>query len=166
MSSSEPAAAAAASSPVSPPRAPRCRYCLLRQRHPLYVYLLSDRRHVNTPSKHSIVPYVGLCRNPLVKIHAVNRDDRRFIPASQLTKPGAGYYQVELVFGPLFHSGKEFKERCRRGSRKIQSRILFFCESARQVQREYQRRFQRIPSLYVRDKVLIDQLYKKHSTTD
>ena len=106
----------------------QCEYCVSGKKHPLYVYLLSDKRCVNNPSHHKVVPYIGLASNPFVKLCAHNRLGKQFGAGSQLTKLGAGHYQLELVFGPLWHGGRAFKQMRRLKSRKIRSRILHFCD--------------------------------------
>ena len=130
-------------------------------KHPLFVYLLTDSTCVNNPSNHSLVPYVGLSSNPVAYLHAHNRDDRRYRSGSQLTKPGAGVYQIELVSGPLYKGGKEFKNACRKGSRKVVSRMLFFGDYARKLQTDSTGDSK--PMLYARDPQLMVSLYKRRA---
>ena len=133
-----------------------CEYCKSGQRHPLYVYLLSDKRCVNNPEQHKVVPYIGLASNPFVKLCAHNRLGKQFGVGSQLTKLGAGHYQQELVFGPLWHGGRAFKTICRLKSRKIRSRILRFCDYASYLQRSEKSS----AVLYARDQSLVRMLYQ------
>jgi hypothetical protein len=133
-----------------------CPKCEDGSKHPLFVYLLTDSTCINNPDNHTLVPYVGLSSNPLLYLHAHNRDDRRFKSGSQLTKPGAGKYQIELVCGPLYEGGKKFKLACRKGSRKVMSRMLFFADYARQIQLDTP---ENPPMLYVRDTHLMISLY-------
>lgn len=139
------------------PAAVQCNYCATNSQHPLYAYLLSDKRCVNNPAKHKIVPYIGLASNPFLKLCAHNRLGKQYGTGSQLTKPGAGHYQLELVFGPLFHGGKDFKMNCRKSSRKLTHRILRFCSLAHALRK--QAKF-RQAGLYVRDKLFIRKLYQ------
>jgi hypothetical protein len=143
-----------------------CPYCASGSKHPLFAYLLSDARCVNNPSEHSIVPYIGLSSNPFAYLHAHNRDDKRYTPGSQLTKPGAGNYQLELVCGPLFHGGQLFRARCRKNSRKIVKRMLYFCDYAARLQRESQSRGGPAPVLYARDVGLIQSLYDRRRASE
>ena len=137
-----------------------CHYCSNKLRHPLYVYLLSDRRCVNNPTNHHVVPYIGLASNPFVKLSAHNRvSGKKFGTCSQLTKSGAGYYQIEAVFGPMFRGGKAFKQTCRARSRKITSRIIQFCKYARNLQTKGTHKG---ASLYVRDMSFIRRLLRRH----
>lgn len=135
---------------------PVCQYCTnpSNTKHPLFVYLLSDKRCINNPSKHKIVPYIGITKFPMLKLCKHNRINKRLGYGNQLTKLGAPNYQIELVFGPIFHGGKYFKFESRKKSRKIISRILYFCDYARSLQRANS-----TGSLYVRDKSLIQRLY-------
>ena len=132
-----------------------CEYCVSGQKHPLYVYLLSDKRCVNNPKHHKVVPYIGLASNPFVKLGAHNRVGKQCGVGSQLTKLGAGHYQLELVFGPLWHGGRAFKTMCRLKSRKIRSRILRFCDYAGYLQRVQKS----AGVLYARDQALVRALY-------
>lgn len=137
-----------------------CEYCASGSKHPLFVYLLSDRRCVNNPKHHKVVPYIGLASNPFVKLCAHNRNGKQFGYGSQLTKLGAGHYQLELVFGPLFHGGRAFKALCRLKSRKIRSRILRFCDYASYLQRRRGIR----AHLYARDQSLVRSLYQQRAS--
>jgi hypothetical protein len=144
-----------------------CRYCENHEKHPLFVYLLSDKRCVNNPKLHRVVPYVGLSSHPLVRLNAHNRQNcKLFGPGNQLTKAGAGHYQLELVFGPLrseHHGlGRSFRDSCRKRSRKIRSRILRFCDSAGCLQRDGR---QPGAMLYARDPVMIKQLYLQRASS-
>jgi len=125
------------------------------------VYLLSDRRCVNNPKHHKVVPYIGLASNPFVKLCAHNRSGKQYGPGSQLTKVGAGHYQLELVFGPIWHGGRDFKALCRLKSRKIRSRILRFCDYA-----SYLQNYRGVSAhLYVRDQSLIRSLYQQRAAS-
>jgi hypothetical protein len=124
----------------------------------LFVYLLSDKRCTNNPANHKVVPYIGLASNPFVKLCAHNRQGRQYGHGSQMTKLGAGHYQLELVYGPLFRGGRKFKQICRMRSRKIVSRILHFCDYAHQLQLQ-QPTSQAM--LYVRDAVMVRELYRQ-----
>jgi hypothetical protein len=73
---------------------------------------------------------------------------------------GAGHYQLELVYGPLFRGGRRFKAICRRQSRKITSRILRFCDYASYLQRKKRGQDGRA-HLYVRDQSLVRRLYRE-----
>ncbi len=138
----------------------KCEYCETGSKHPLYVYLLSDKRCVNNPKQHKVVPYIGLASNPFVKLCAHNRQGKQFGYGSQLTKLGAGNYQLELVFGPLWEGGRDFKMLCRLKSRKIRSRILRFCDYAGHMQRTHK---MCKASLYTRDKTLVRTLYQQRA---
>lgn len=142
-----------------------CRYCESGEKHPLFVYLLSDKRCVNNPKLHRIVPYVGISSHPLVRLNAHNRlNCKLFGNGNQLTKAGSGHYQLELVFGPLSRGspglGRAFRDSCRQKSRKIRSRILRFCDSVGCLQREGR---QRDALLYARDPGLIKQMYQQRA---
>ncbi len=137
----------------------KCEYCETGAAHPLFVYLLSDKRCVNNPKHHKVVPYIGLASNPFVKLCAHNRQGKQFGYGSQLTKLGAGNYQLELVFGPLWHGGRNFKTLCRLKSRKIRSRILRFCDYAGYLQRTYKSK----AMLYARDLTLVRTLYEQRA---
>lgn len=139
----------------------QCKYCVSKSRHPLFVYLLSDKRCINDPSKHKVVPYIGLASNPFIKLCAHNRMGKKFGPSNQLTKLGAGNYQLELVYGPVFIGGRNFRNVCRKKSRKIVSRILAFCDHARSLQRSAEFAS---ASLYVRDREMIHKLYDARRT--
>lgn len=143
-----------------------CRYCENGDAHPLFVYLLSDKRCVNNPKLHRVVPYVGLSSHPLLRLNAHNRlNCKLYGPGNQLTKAGAGHYQLELVYGPLDPGnrglGRSFRDSCRKRSRKIKSRILRFCDSAGCLQRDG-----RQPSafLYARDPVMVKRLYLQRAS--
>jgi hypothetical protein len=145
----------------------KCCYCQRRAKHPLFVYLLSDKRCVNNPINHKIVPYIGLASNPFTKLCAHNRMGRQFGHGSQLTKLGAGHYQLELVYGPLFSGGRQFKKMCRMRSRKIVSRILHFCDYARGLQRSQPPSHNNAPDephLYVRDEQMVRDLYRQRAS--
>jgi len=136
-----------------------CEYCESGSKHPLFVYLLSDKRCVNNPKHHKVVPYIGLASNPFVKLCAHNRSGKQYGPGSQLTKVGAGHYQLELVFGPIWHGGRDFKTLCRLKSRKIRSRILRFCDYA-----SYLQNCRGVSAhLYVRDQTLVRSLYRQRA---
>ena len=138
-----------------------CEYCESGSKHPLFVYLLSDRRCVNNPKHHKVVPYIGLASNPFVKLCAHNRSGKQYGPGSQLTKVGAGHYQLELVFGPIWQGGRDFKALCRLKSRKIRSRILRFCDYA-----SYLQNYRGVSAhLYVRDQSLIRSLYQQRAAS-
>lgn len=139
-----------------------CEYCVSGSKHPLFVYLLSDQRCINDPSRHKVVPYIGLASNPFVKLCAHNRMGKQFGVGSQITKLGAGHYQLELVYGPIFQGGREFKNFCRKKSRKIVSRILRFCDYTVRLQSQG---LHPQASLYVRDKRLIKKLYQNRALT-
>jgi hypothetical protein len=136
-----------------------CEYCARGVKHPLYVYLLSDKRCINNPSHHKVVPYIGVASNPFVKLRAHNRLGKQCGHGNQLTKAGAGHYQLELVFGPLWQGGGEFKKVCRRQSRKIKSRILRFCDYAKQMQQSGAC----TASLYARDQSMVRALYMERA---
>jgi len=114
---------------------------------------------VNNPKHHKVVPYIGLASNPFVKLCAHNRQGKQFGYGSQLTKLGAGNYQFELVFGLLWHGGRDFKTICRLKSRKIRSRILRFCDYAGYLQRKKKSK----AFLYARDRALVSSLYKERA---
>ncbi len=137
----------------------KCEYCESGATHPLFVYLLSDKRCVNNPKHHKVVPYIGLASNPFVKLCAHNRQGKHFGYGSQLTKLGAGNYQLELVFGPLWQGGRDFKTICRLKSRKIRSRILRFCDYAGHLQRTKKSK----AMLYARDQALVRSLYNERA---
>ena len=138
----------------------KCEYCETGATHPLFVYLLSDQRCVNNPKHHKVVPYIGLASNPFVKLCAHNRQGKQYGYGSQLTKLGAGNYQLELVFGPLWSGGRNFKTLCRLKSRKIRSRILRFCDYAGYLQRTNK---QSKAMLYVRDQSLVRSLHQQRA---
>lgn len=144
----------------------KCIYCETQTKHPLFVYLLSDKRCVNSPFNHKVVPYIGLASNPFTKLCAHNRMGKQFGHGSQLTKLGAGHYQLELVYGPMFSGGRQFKKLCRMRSRKIVSRILHFCDYARSLQRTAKRTAHSISNahLYVRDQSMIRDLYRQRQS--
>ena len=136
-----------------------CEYCVSGGKHPLYVYLLSDKRCTNNPRLHKVVPYIGLSSNPFVRECANNRRGKQFGHGSQLTKLGAGHYQLELVFGPLWSGGKDMKTTIRLKSRKIRSRILRFCDYA-----WYMQKHRGVKAfLYSRDQAMVRSLWKQRA---
>jgi hypothetical protein len=135
-----------------------CTYCLSGSKHPHFVYLLSDKRCTNNPAKHKVVPYIGLASNPFMKLCAHNRQGRQFGLGSQLTKLGAGHYQLEMVYGPIWRGGRHYKNVCRKKSRKIVSRMLHFCDYAYFLQSRKHAGF-----LYVRDEELVRSLYLRRA---
>ena len=145
----------------------KCIYCRDHLRHPLFVYLLTDRRYVNNPMLHDVVPYVGVSSNPYLYLRAHNRDDKRYVNASQVSKPGAGFYQLELVCGPLWSGAREFKKQCRTKKRKIKNRINFFCKYALALQKKSQQQHRNhIPILYVRDEQYVRRVMSEMSNSD
>jgi hypothetical protein len=137
----------------------QCIYCKEGKVHPLFAYLLSDKRCVNNAKDHKVVPYIGLASNPFIRLCTHNRSSRKFGAFNQLTKGGAGYYQIELVFGPLTELASQFKEVCRKSSRKIHSRIVRFCQYANYMQNKMGVNVR--AKLYARDKNLVRKIYPK-----
>lgn len=157
------AAAPAPAAEVQAASAPHeCEYCRDGRPHPLFVCLLTNRKHVNNPIQHTTLSWVGVTSNPLCYVLCQNRDPR-FIPGSQLTKAGAPDYQVELACGP-FHPvtpadehavadaprARVMRRSCRAASRKLVNRICFFAEYAQRLHRRHAE-----ISLYVRDRALV-----------
>jgi hypothetical protein len=117
--------------------------------------LLSDKRCINNPAQHKVVPFIDYSLNPLVSLRAHNREGPQCGRGSQLTKQGAGHYQLELVFGPLAETEAAlFTKKCRQGSRKILNRIRFFVELAAEVGTKVCAR----ASLYAADPVRVEKL--------
>jgi hypothetical protein len=139
---------------------PVCPYCVKLLKHPsdLFVYLLTDRRYEDNPAGHHSTPYIGISRNPFVRLMAENRKGRHWGRASQLTKAGAGYYRVEAVFGPLKRGAKRFKEVCRREARKVVHRTLRFCDYARDFAAQQPNTRAK---LYLRDAAYVLSLYRQ-----
>jgi hypothetical protein len=124
---------------ASPPSS--CSYCYQRSPHPLFCYLLSDRRFTSDFSRHSALPYIGVSRHPLLRLQSHNRVSG-FRSGQKCTKPCASFWQLELVIGPFYQSAVAFKKEWRKSSRKIMSRIRQGVALAKQY---------RVANVYARD---------------
>lgn len=135
------------------------------------VYLLSDRRFVETGNGHRAVPLIDFAVNPGVAASAANRKGPQCGKCTQLAKEGVGFYQVELIFGPLnAEQCKQMAETCRKEARKIHSRILRFCDYANVMLKRQTQEGAKADScmpkaeLRVRDKALVVMLYKARAS--
>lgn len=133
-----------------------CVYCQDHRPHPLYLYLLSDRRRGGAG-----IPFVGLTAHPFARLCGHNRVGARFGRGDPLTRSGAGYYQMELIFGPLWvptprlrRKAGELMHRCRRESRKLISRMVKFHALAR----TWRHPVQFPPRLFARDVAVFQRL--------
>lgn len=97
--------------------------CPYNASHPVFVYLITDRRYTTSKHQQCLPPYVLMSENPLMDIRRQNRE-QGFSGADHTTKAGAGHLQVELVIGPFSADvAKEVRDKWRRLSRKLIQRV-------------------------------------------
>lgn len=102
----------------------KCRFCLRKKKHPLFLYLLTDSRCINQWDKHSVAGYIGLSRLPLLRLHQQNRK-LGYRVGVKSTKCASGYWILELVIGPIYKNAYKMKMEWREKARKILNRIKY-----------------------------------------
>lgn len=101
-----------------------CIYCIYRQfiRHPKFVYLISDSRLNGDIAKLLTGPqHIGLTRHPEMRLHQQNRKEG-YLTGAKPTNLHGPFWQQELIIGPFYTMGREFKLEWRQSARGMESR--------------------------------------------
>jgi len=80
-----------------------CEYCQHNRRHPLFLYLISDRRVSSLFKLNKHQYYVGLSSQPSENVKCDNRE-RGFRAGKKVTKSISPYWQLQLVFQIKSHA--------------------------------------------------------------
>lgn len=111
----------------------KCVYCTYSTwfTHPKWVYLITDSRVVNDALDYrdpdvkkkilDSAQHIGLATHPYCRLHQQNRKAGYHTGAKPTNLHGS-YWQLELVVGPFFEHGKEFKLQWRDSARGFSSR--------------------------------------------
>jgi hypothetical protein len=102
-----------------------CFYCYFKQwiEHPLFCYLLSDKRCTTTDSELiQSAQYVGLATLPCERLNEQNRIEG-YHTGAKSTNAIAPYWQDEIIIGPFYRRGDQFKQLWRQTARGMQSRF-------------------------------------------
>jgi hypothetical protein len=91
-------------------------------KHPSYVYVMTDNR-ISENGDSQLVPYVGISRSPLMRLRSQRREPG-VVVGHKSTNKGKRFWRMELIVGPFYGQGREFKENWRKKSRKLVRRIL------------------------------------------
>jgi len=105
----------------------RCVYCSYKKwfKHPKWVYLLSDTRTVN--DKTTVLTghqHIGLATHPHMRLKQHNRE-KGYHTGAKPTNLHGPHWQIELLIGPFYHMGREFKQEWRESSRGMESRYRY-----------------------------------------
>lgn len=88
-----------------------CAWCRSSQTHPLFLYLLVDKRIDFERISNRRQFYIGLSSQPLVHIHCQNRI-RGYRAGTKVTKHVAPHWELQLIV-QVFEKGKQHKLNCR-----------------------------------------------------
>lgn len=106
------------------PDARGCEYCELdpAKKHPVYVYLSSDMREMYDGSLRPRGEHkIGLATLPDCRIHQNNRRPGYHTGAKSTNLKGE-FWQAEVVIGPFWDGGSEFRHSWRANARGITNR--------------------------------------------
>jgi len=103
-----------------------CTHCENTQPHPLWIYLMRDKRCPMTEINeiNNCEAYIGVSRLPLQRIECHNRIEGYRVGA-KCSKSISPHWQIEMVIGPFDVGGKQFKQDWRKASRKLSRRIVY-----------------------------------------
>lgn len=111
-----------------------CQYCAQHEPHPLFVYLIRDKRSPMTTLQdiNKTDAYIGTSRLPLHRLESHNRN-KAFRTGAKSSRGIAPYWQVEFILGPFTTGASSCKQRWRSSSRKLSRRIKFGVQLAQEL---------------------------------
>lgn len=126
-----------------------CVYCRTNRKHPLYLYMIGDRRVSLNRNLAHIDQYVGLSSLPFVHEHCHNRIVG-YKAAKKTTKALAPHWRLLLAV-PVGKGAMALKADLTKMSRKFFGRLVQVCEyAARHKQPVYTRYPKELKQLYMK----------------
>lgn len=109
-----------------------CPYSSHRAEHPIFVYLISDKRFRADKGQQQLIPFVLMHENPFDDIRRQNRE-RGYTGANHQTKSGEGHMQIEMFIGPFsLDTAVQVQKMWRAMGRKLVQRVVVGLQLARQ----------------------------------